>query len=63
MDQKLIQKLPKHNNRSKFTSSELAAVWALEDMYSEYEYGEREKDKDYDTVMSYFDESGEFKAR
>lgn len=60
MDSTLISRLPKHNQRSKFTSSELAAVWQLEEMYSEYEYGDREVDEDYDTVMKYFDNSGEF---
>lgn len=64
MDKSLIDNLPNHSERVKYTDSELAAVWQLEEMYNNYEYGVLDSnDKDYDIVMRYFDESGEFKPR
>ena len=63
MNQKLTKDLPSHSRRSDWTSEERAAVWFLEELRNEYDYGEREKDEYYNIVMSYFDKSGEFKAR
>lgn len=62
MSQSLIQDLPNHNVRANWTSNELAAVWLMEELYSNYEHGDQEPDDNYDTVMNYFDIKGNFKA-
>lgn len=60
MYSELISNLPRTEDRNSWTDQELATVWTLEDMISEYSYGEKSIDNDFWYLSMFTDISGRY---